>query len=287
MKDIINWLLEVEHLAHELYLSAADYFEDDKNLNTFLTHTANDESWHYHVMESAAEYYKQNHFPICPIALDSKTKNRIGGAFRNNLKAVNDKSLSLEQLIDCMVETEYSEWNIFFLYVVNTLKNKSSKFEYVASEMQHHIEHIENFIQNESSYPHKIEKLKELAAIHEEKILVVEDNLAVAHLLEAILSPVGTVHLAANGRDAMEKVDQNFYRLIVSDIDMPIMDGLSFYKEAVTKYPPLKKIFLFLTGNLSPDREVFFLDKDIPCFKKPAPIKDILRTASKIIYPMN
>ena len=287
MKDVISWLLEVENLAHELYLSTADYFKDDEKLNTFLKHTAKDESWHYNVMESAAEYYRQNHFPISPISLDSETKSRIEGAFRKNLKAVNDKTLSVEQLIDCMVETEYSEWNIFFLYVVNMLKNKSRKFEYIASEMQHHIEHIEFFIENESGYPQKIKKLKELAVVHEEKILVVEDNPAIAGLLEALLSKLGTVHLAGNGLEAMGKIDKNFYRLIVSDIDMPIMDGLSFYEEAVTKYPPLNGIFLFLTGDLTPDREVFFADKDIPCFKKPAPIQDILSTASRIIYQMN
>lgn len=287
MKDIVNWLLEVEHLAHELYLAAANYFVEDKKLNSFLKHTANDEAWHYHVIASAAHYFRQHHFPTSPITLDDKTKNRIEGAFRKNIEAMTNKTLSAEQLIDCMVDTEYSEWNIFFLYVVNSLKDKKHEFEYAASEMQHHVGHIEHFIQNECGYPQKIEKLKNLSTVYEEKILVVEDNPMVAGLLEAILSTIGTVHLTGNGQEAIEKIEHNFYRLIVSDIDMPIMDGLSFYKEAVKKHPPLKQIFLFLTGELSPERLAFFIENGLPYLEKPASIKDIRRMTSEIMYQLN
>lgn len=287
MKDIVKWLLEVEQLSHELYLAAANYFVDDKKLYSFLKHTANDEAWHYHVMGSAAHYFQQHHFPTSPVTLDDKTKNRIEGAFRKNIEAVTNNTLSAEQLIDCIVETEYSEWNIFFLYVVNSLKDKKHEFEYAASEMQHHVGHIEHFIQNECGYPQKIEKLKDLTAVYEEKILVVEDNPVVAGLLEAILSTIGTVHLAGNGQEAIEKIEHNFYRLIVSDIDMPIMDGLSFYKEAVVKYPPLKQIFLFLTGELSPERLAFFIENGLPYLEKPASIKDIRRMTSEIMYQLN
>ncbi|MCP4337605.1 MAG: response regulator [Desulfobulbaceae bacterium] len=94
--------------------------------------------------------------------------------------------------------------------------------------MQHHVSHIENFIQNECGYLQKVKKLKELTAIHEEKILVVEDDALVAGLLEDFLSITGTVHLAGNGQEAIEKINHNFYKLIISDIDMPIMDDLSF-----------------------------------------------------------
>jgi CheY-like chemotaxis protein len=287
MKDIVDWLLEIEHLAHELYLSAAKYFVDDKKFNIFLKHTASDEAWHYNAMRNAAQYFQQHQFPTSPVSLDDKTKNRIEGAFRKNIAAVKNGTLSVEQLIDCMVETEFSEWNIFFLYVVNTLKEKKPEFEYVAAEMQHHIHHIEHFIENECGYPQKIEKLKELKAIHEEKILVVEDNPVVAGLLEALLSTTGTVHLAGNGQEALERIDHNFYRLIVSDIDMPIMDGLSFYNEAVAKHPPLGEIFLFLTGALSPERLAFFIEKGVPCLQKPASIEDIRRMTSEIIYRLN
>jgi hypothetical protein len=97
-------------------------------------------------------------------------------------EAVNNKTLSAEQLIGCMVETEFSEWNDIFLYVVNMLKDKEHDFENIASKMQHHVNHIEHFIKNECDYPQKIKKLKELTAVYEEKILVVEDNPVVAGL---------------------------------------------------------------------------------------------------------
>ncbi len=287
VKEIIDWLLEIEHLAHEFYLLAARRFVDDGNLHSFLKHTATDEAWHYHAMKNAAQYFQQHQFPTSPISLDDKTKKRIGDTFKKNIAAVKNDLLSPEQLIDCMVDTEFSEWNIFFLYVVNTVKGKNLEFDHAASEMQHHVLHIEQFIENECGFPQKIERLKKLTAVYEEKILVVEDNPVVAGLLEAVLSQTGTVHLAGNGQEAVEKTDHNFYRLIVSDIDMPIMDGLSFYKEAVAKYPPLHETFLFLTGDLSPERLAFFIEKGLPYLQKPVSIGDIRRITSDILYRLN
>ncbi|MGB3210941.1 MAG: response regulator [Desulforhopalus sp.] len=286
MKDIVNWLLEVEHLANVLYQSAYEYFIDDKKLNEFLRHTAEDEAWHYHVIGSAANYFQNHSFPISQILLDDETKSRIENTFRKNIQAVLNKTLTVEQLIDCMVETEFSEWNMFFLYVVNTLKIKKSEFEYAASEMQHHLSHIEHFIQNETRFPHKVEEFKKLTTLYQEKILVVEDDAVLAGLLELILANEGVVHLAGNGQEALDKMEQHFYKLIVSDIDMPIMDGLTFYREAVAKYPKLNEVFIFLTGDLSPERELFCKKSGLLCLQKPVSVKDIRRISSEIIYRM-
>jgi|WetSurMetagenome_2_1015567.scaffolds.fasta_scaffold171422_2 hypothetical protein len=56
MKDIINWLREIEHLANQVYLQAAAIYENDVKLKKFLDRTDEDEAWRYHVMGSAAEY---------------------------------------------------------------------------------------------------------------------------------------------------------------------------------------------------------------------------------------
>jgi CheY-like chemotaxis protein len=64
---------------------------------------------------------------------------------------------------------------------------------------------------------------------------------------------------------------------------MPIMDGLSLFKEVVAKFPKLKNRFLFMTGDLSPEREAFFDENRVKCLEKPMRIKILREEASKII----
>lgn len=287
MKNITEWLIELEHLANDFYQRAADFFIDNKPLHNFLMHTAKDEAWHYHVMGSAANYFQKHYSSISPVIPDDETKHKIESVFRKNIELISNKTITEEQLIDCMVATEFSEWNDFFLYVVNTLKKVEHEFEYVASEIQHHLKHTEHFIIKESGWPEKIEELKGLTPIHKEKILVVEDNEVFAGLLEAILSKEGTVHLAVNGQEALKKLEKHFYKLIVSDIDMPIMDGITFYKEATSKFPNLKNIFVYLSGDLSPNRVSFLTDNKLKHLAKPATVKDIRQAIAEVMYQVN
>lgn len=61
------------------------------------------------------------------------------------------------------------------------------------------------------------------------KILIVEDEIKLRNILKIMLSLHGhQVDEAGNGREALEKVASNAYDLIISDIRMPEMDGLTF-----------------------------------------------------------
>ena len=64
------------------------------------------------------------------------------------------------------------------------------------------------------------------AAAENRHILLVEDELSVQHLEKSILEAAGyTVEVASNGEEALEKLSAEVPRLVVTDINMPRMDG--------------------------------------------------------------
>lgn len=70
----------------------------------------------------------------------------------------------------------------------------------------------------------------------EPKILVVEDTELVRMMLSRQFETLGVaVDFAENGIEALEKIDTTNYRLVLSDLHMPRMDGYGLIKEIRTK----------------------------------------------------
>jgi putative two-component system response regulator len=93
-------------------------------------------------------------------------------------------------------------------------------------------------------------------------VLVVEDDAAMLVALRDILEGAGyTVTTAANGRIALDALTEEVPALILSDISMPVMDGIELF-EAVRKDPRGAAVpFIFLTARGS--REDIFIGKSL------------------------
>ena len=64
------------------------------------------------------------------------------------------------------------------------------------------------------------------------RVLVVDDDPALLQLIAATLRDEGFEVLAAsNGRDALRLVERGEVAAIVLDLEMPVMDGRSFFQE--------------------------------------------------------
>jgi CheY-like chemotaxis protein len=65
----------------------------------------------------------------------------------------------------------------------------------------------------------------------EKLLLVVEDNEELRFLVKMQLKKVGCLaDFAINGREALDKMAENNYEIILMDVMMPIMDGLEATK---------------------------------------------------------
>lgn len=86
-------------------------------------------------------------------------------------------------------------------------------------------------------------------------ILVVDDETSQRELLEMVLSEEGySVEMASNGEEAVKKVSDRFYNLVVMDLKMPGMGGLQALKE-IKQISPTVQV-LIITAYASVDSAV-------------------------------
>jgi two-component system chemotaxis response regulator CheY len=76
-------------------------------------------------------------------------------------------------------------------------------------------------------------------------VLIIDDSAAIRKILKRVLQqadvPLGQVYEAGDGAEAMESLKKQRVQLILSDINMPNMDGLQFLS-AVKANPEWKDV---------------------------------------------
>jgi len=80
---------------------------------------------------------------------------------------------------------------------------------------------------------------------HRGRILVVDDEPQLCNLLTRVLKKNGhTVASACHGKEALEKLSQNAYDMVISDINMPVMDGFDLMRRMDESYPDVKRVLI-------------------------------------------
>jgi two-component system, chemotaxis family, chemotaxis protein CheY len=88
------------------------------------------------------------------------------------------------------------------------------------------------------------------------KVLTVDDSVSLRKLVANTLAAAGhQVVEASNGAEGLDAIKANTFNLIISDINMPVMDGLTFIKNVRTnaayKFTPI----LVLTTEMDPAKK--------------------------------
>jgi len=84
-------------------------------------------------------------------------------------------------------------------------------------------------------------------------VLLVDDQTSLRSLLRNALSQIGFVNIygARNGIEALEQLAKVPTQLIISDFNMPDMDGLGLLREVRSRPETAKLAFIMLTGQAS------------------------------------
>jgi CheY-like chemotaxis protein len=271
MKEIIDWLQYMEQLACEVYSAISDFFSQDEEFFSFLSRLAEEESLHFHIMGSAAQYLQEaEKNPVSAISIDSTTKDRIETPLKQLYGLIRQHSISKQEVVDYIVKTEFSEWNDIFLYIINTLQGYSRTFQYGAAVIQEHQKGIERFLEYLPADLSATEDVRRLPRIWKERILLVEDDLLVQDMLARFLrGNLGSVETASNGQAALDKIKNHFFNAVVSGIEMPVMGGLELYRTATQIDPEIATRFLFCTGKTTAEVEALCRENGLLCLEKP------------------
>lgn len=77
------------------------------------------------------------------------------------------------------------------------------------------------------------------------RILVVDDDLVVLRSLSRVLKawqPLAEIHCAQNGEEALKLLEKVSFHLLISDIQMPTMNGISLLAYVANRYPRIIRI---------------------------------------------
>ena len=77
------------------------------------------------------------------------------------------------------------------------------------------------------------------------KILIVDDEIEYQKVLTLILSGVGySIASCSNGIEALDYINNNIVDLVLTDLKMPIMDGVELIKKIKEKYDTIEIIVM-------------------------------------------
>jgi len=116
-------------------------------------------------------------------------------------------------------------------------------------------------------------------------ILVVDDEPLVAAIMADILGLEGyEVETAKNGREALEKIAARSYDLILSDLQMPELDGVGLYRELEQQHPRLLPRLAFVSGSTEvPEYASFCEQTAVTLLGKPFGVADLHRLVQRLL----
>lgn len=279
MTESIEYLLKIRKVAGDVYKKAAVFFKKDKEFARFLTLLAEDERGHIDALLDAVEQLKHlagyGDKDANFIAFDAVTKDEIERPLLETKEKLLGKVLTKKAMISCIVAIELAEWNHVFLYLLNTLRHSTLEFQRLAAMVERHKKRIEAFLESLPDSQEELEQVRRLPSVWRPRILIVDDDAEILLLLSIVLAKEADPETAENGEEALLRTSRRYFDLIISDVNMPVMDGIEFYKEAAKADKSIRERFLFLTGLPTDENIAFFTKNQLKYMEKPRRLYDV------------
>jgi DNA-binding response OmpR family regulator len=124
-----------------------------------------------------------------------------------------------------------------------------------------------------------------MEAVRGAVVLLVEDERALATAVADALTDAGLkVDHAGDGEDALARVRQRMYDVVICDLKMPRVDGMTLYRAIAAATPALARRVIFVTGDVAgTDAERFLEDTGCRWLAKPFRLADLLRAVRETL----
>jgi PAS domain S-box-containing protein len=116
-------------------------------------------------------------------------------------------------------------------------------------------------------------------------VLIVEDERALAAALTEALTDAGLqVDHAGDGEEALACLRNRTYDVVVCDLKMPRVDGMTVYRAIAAATPELARRVIFVTGDVAgTDAERFLEDSGCRWLAKPFRLSELLRAVRETL----
>ena len=116
------------------------------------------------------------------------------------------------------------------------------------------------------------------------RVLVVEDEPALSTAVSEALTDAGfQVDRTGDGQEALDRIQENVYDLLVCDLKMPRMDGPALHRALTEADPALARRMVFVTGDVAgTEAERFLEESGCQWLAKPFRLGDLLKVAAEV-----
>lgn len=283
MKNIdesIDWLIRVEKRAEMVYRKARVLFDDDPSLSSLLGALASDEEAHYRLLMELRE----GAGVVMLIPDDAKVRGATEAALAWFEHRVFSGIISRAEMMEATATLEFSEHNEMFIYMVNALRGFPEEFSDLLALLGAHRSRITEFLAGKEEFSRALALTRQIPELTKGRdILIVEDEAPLSGLLKVFLAEEGRVHQAANGLEALSMLEERDYAAVISDVDMPVMNGIELYFKAKERYSGIGQKFLFLTGSFEEEYMHFFRNTRARYLFKPVTMAEVRKALSSIL----
>ena len=283
MEETINWLVDIETSAADLYEEAATAFLEDQDFSRFLALLSTEEREHINLLHQARGAISSKEVKRACFYFDDHFRKKIEDPFIRARRLLKNGELTKAAMVDILAEAEFSEWNDLFLYILDALKVLDEDVQKAVSDIDQHRRHVQEYILSLPGGDSLIQRVRRRSRNGGKRALVVEDNNAVARMLEALVADDVEVIIASNGQEGLSHIRQGHFDLIVSTIEMPEMNGIEMYKQALTEEPSLHLRFIFFTNTEKPEYLNFIRDTKTLMLPKPSPVRLICEMMNEVL----
>jgi len=129
------------------------------------------------------------------------------------------------------------------------------------------------------------QQLPPMDAVRGASVLIVEDERALAAAVAEALMDAGLkVDHASDGQEALAHVRNSNYDVVICDLKMPRVDGMTLYRAIAAGTPELARRVIFVTGDVAgTDAERFLEESGCRWLAKPFRLSDLLRAVRETL----